>query len=229
MRLSGRLTRFMDHTDYQVPNKRTKKNSLFLYFKILAGKRPYCGSLYTLLPLHFSFCRTTLKKETSGNAASGRVFFASRMLIVHPLFTRIGWRPSKVRKTGYSGSLTSISMIDVSATIIERFVSTCGQIAVITRTPDSGSRIGPPAESEYAVEPVGVATIKPSALNSVSASPLTRVRNNTKRESSPRLKTASFRAVILLVRFPPTSTLASRSVLWLKLIRSFAMHSTASR
>src|SRR5437773_3142385 len=99
MRLSGRLTRFMDHTDYQVPNNRTKKNSLFLYFKILAGKRP-CGGLYTLLPLHFSFCRTTLKKETSGNAASGRVFFALRMLIVDPRFTRIGWRPSNVRKTG---------------------------------------------------------------------------------------------------------------------------------
>src|SRR6266480_4373957 len=101
MRLSGRLTRFMDHTDYQVLNKRTKKNSLFLYrLKFWQEKRPYVGSLYTLLPLHFSVCRTTLKKETSGNAASGRVFFALRTLIVDPLFTRIGWRPSKVRKTG---------------------------------------------------------------------------------------------------------------------------------
>src|SRR5437763_16890376 len=115
-------------------------------------------------------------------------------------------------------------MIDVSATIIERFVRTCGQIGVITRTPDSGSRIGPPAESEYAVEPVGVATIKPSALNSVSASPLTRVRSNTRRESSPQLKTASFREVILLFRFQHTSTLASRTVIWLKLIVTFALN-----
>src|SRR6266481_741027 len=101
MRLSGRLTRFMDHTDYQVANKRTKKKqSVFRSSKILTGKLPCGGSLYKLLPLHFSFCRTTLKKETSGNAASGRVCFALRMLIVDPLFTRVGWRPSNVRKTG---------------------------------------------------------------------------------------------------------------------------------
>src|SRR5258705_5934091 len=101
MRLSGRLTRFMDHTDYQVPNKRTKKNALFLYLlKFWQESAPGGGSFYKLLPLHFSFCRTTLKKETSGNAANGRVFLALRMLIVDPLFTRIGWRPFKVRKTG---------------------------------------------------------------------------------------------------------------------------------
>src|SRR5439155_9465262 len=208
MRPSGRLTRFMGNTDYQVPSKRTMENNSKKYMSA-RQQSAFARRGYTLLPLHLSFCRTTLKKETSGNAASGSVFLALRMVIVDPLLTRIGGRPSKVRKTGYSGSLTSISMSDVSATIMDRFVRTCGQIGVITRTPDSGSRIGPPAESEYAVEPVGVATIKPSALNSVSASPLTRVRNNTKRESSPRLKTASFRAVILLVRFPPTSTLAS--------------------
>ena len=31
-------------------------------------------------------------------------------------------------------------------------------------TPTAGLTIGPPADSEYAVEPVGVATISPSAL-----------------------------------------------------------------
>src|SRR5437764_15167945 len=87
-------------------------------------------------------------------------------------------------------------MVDPSATMIDRFVRTCGQIGVITKTPDSGSRIGPPADSEYAVEPVGVATIKPSALNSVNDSPFTRVRNRIRRDNSPRLKTASFNALI---------------------------------
>ena len=76
----------------------------------------------------------------------------------------------------------------------ERFVSTCGQIGVMTKTPDSGDKIGPPAESEYAVEPVGVAMINPSALNSVSTSPFTRAFNLIKRERSPRLTTASFKA-----------------------------------
>src|SRR5207245_6157806 len=119
--------------------------------------------------------------------------------------------------------------MDPSATMIDRFVRTCGQIGVITKTPDSGSRIGPPADNEYAVEPVGVATIKPSALNSVSGSPFTRVHNMTRRESSPRLSTASFSAIILFVLLSPRVTRASSSARWLKLIRSFAMHSSASR
>ena len=72
----------------------------------------------------------------------------------------------------------------------------CGQIGVITKTPDSGAMIGPPAESEYAVEPVGVATIKPSALNSVNGSPFTRVRKRTSLGNSPRLKTASFNPIM---------------------------------
>ena len=38
-----------------------------------------------------------------------------------------------------------------------------GQIGVITIASVSGERIGPPAEREYAVEPVGVAIIIPSA------------------------------------------------------------------
>lgn len=37
-----------------------------------------------------------------------------------------------------------------------------GQIGVRTRALKEGWTIGPPAESEYAVEPVGVDTIRPS-------------------------------------------------------------------
>src|SRR6266571_9270958 len=102
----------------------------------------------TLLPLHLSFCWTTLKNEASGNDASGSVFLALRIVTIDPRSTWIGLRPSKVRKTGYSGSLASISIIDPSAMMIDRFVRTCGQIGVITKTPDSGSRIGPPADNE---------------------------------------------------------------------------------
>ena len=80
--------------------------------------------------------------------------------------------------------------------MIDRFVKTCGQIGVMTKTPDSGARIGPPADNEYAVDPVGVATIRPSALNSVNASPSTRARSRMRRDISPRLKTASFNPMI---------------------------------
>ncbi len=52
---------------------------------------------YTLLPLHFSFWRTTLKNEASGNEASGSVFFALRMETIDPRSTWIGLRPSSVR------------------------------------------------------------------------------------------------------------------------------------
>src|SRR6266699_3295295 len=100
MRPSGRLTRFMGNTDYQVSSKRTMENNFKKYMSSRPRKRICARRFYTLLPLHLSFCRTTLKKETSGNAASGRVFLALRMVIVDPFLTRIGGRPSKVRKTG---------------------------------------------------------------------------------------------------------------------------------
>jgi len=40
-----------------------------------AGRLRYSSVHQTLLPLHFNFWRTTLKKETSGNAANGSVFY----------------------------------------------------------------------------------------------------------------------------------------------------------
>ncbi len=54
----------------------------------------------TLLPLHLSFCRTTLKNEASGNEASGSVFLAFRIVTIDPRSTWIGFRPSSVKKTG---------------------------------------------------------------------------------------------------------------------------------
>ena len=39
--------------------------------------------------------------------------------------------------------------------------------------PTFGSTIGPPADMEYAVEPLGVDMIRPSALNSSMISPST--------------------------------------------------------
>ena len=64
----------------------------------LTGLTVFSGQ--TLLPLHFNFCRTTLKKETSGITARGKVLCALRMITVASSETRIGSRPSTVRKTG---------------------------------------------------------------------------------------------------------------------------------
>src|SRR4026207_556758 len=44
-----------------------------------------------LLPLHFNFCRTTLKNEACGSDASGSVFFALRMVTTDPRSTWIGF------------------------------------------------------------------------------------------------------------------------------------------
>ena len=49
------------------------------------------------------------------------------------------------------------------ASTIDRSNSMCGDTGVITIAAMPGSTIGPRAENEYAVDPVGVATITPSA------------------------------------------------------------------
>ncbi len=54
-------------------------------------------------------------------------------------------------------------MIAVSETAIGRWVSACGATGTSAKAGTCGSRIGPPADSAYAVDPVGVATMRPSA------------------------------------------------------------------
>ena len=49
-----------------------------------------------------------------------------------------------------------------SGRMMERFDSACGQIGVRTKTYAVGKTIAPPAASEYAVEPVGELTMRPS-------------------------------------------------------------------
>src|SRR5262245_15090385 len=67
----------------------------------VANTRGACASQncagHTLLPLHLSFCRTTLKNEASGNDASGSVFFALRTVTIDPRSTWMGRRPSSVK------------------------------------------------------------------------------------------------------------------------------------
>src|SRR5437773_5102597 len=116
MRPSGVLTRFMVSTDYQVSDKDTTgkehlKRSYSTSCDLIVRSRVSliesaeaavaCGpATQTLLPLHLSFCRTTLKNEASGNDASGSVFLAFRIVTIDPRSTWIGLRPSSVRKTG---------------------------------------------------------------------------------------------------------------------------------
>src|SRR5438034_7178873 len=132
MRPSGRLERFIGNPQYQLSNKHTKKKKSVPYHYRCGSRKSSCSNWQScpwrehatqmLLPLHFNFCRTTLKNEASGNEASRSVFLALRMVTIDPRSTWIGLRPSRVKNTGYSGSLASISMVDPSATIIDRLL-----------------------------------------------------------------------------------------------------------
>ena len=53
-------------------------------------------------------------------------------------------------------------MVADSGRMMERLDRACGQMGVSANTSAVGSTIAPPAASEYAVEPVGELTIKPS-------------------------------------------------------------------
>jgi hypothetical protein len=61
------------------------------------GQTDATVAFYTLLPLHFSFCLTTLKNDTSGITASGKVRFALRIMTTESISTRIGSRPSTLK------------------------------------------------------------------------------------------------------------------------------------
>lgn len=75
-----------------------------------------------------------------------------------------------------------------------RRASVEGQIGVITKASRVGWTIGPPAEREWAVEPVGVATIMPSALKETILRPSISILSSINRADIPWFITASLRA-----------------------------------
>src|SRR3954453_2146187 len=74
-----------------------------------------------------------------------------------------------------------------------RTASVCGQIAVTTIASTVGTTIGPPADIEYAVEPVGVLTMMPSAEYCATSSPSTDTFSRTTRATPPLCTTTSLR------------------------------------
>ncbi len=67
-----------------------------------------------------------------------------------------------------------------------------GQIGVKSTESTAGCRIGPPADRLYAVDPVGVDTISPSATTSVRNSSLTKQSSAVRCGLRPRCNTISF-------------------------------------
>src|SRR5712691_4912384 len=76
-----------------------------------------------------------------------------------------------------------------------RTARVCGQMAATTMASTLGTTIGPPADSAYAVEPVGVATTIPSAEYCPTSSPSTDTRSRITRATPPLCTTASFNTI----------------------------------
>ena len=82
-------------------------------------------------------------------------------------------RPSSVSTTPRSSHTTKPSS-SLSASTSDRSNSMCGDTGVSTRQRSAGDAIGPRTENEYAVVPVGVATITPSAAYVVNGAAVDR-------------------------------------------------------
>src|SRR5689334_25391955 len=76
--------------------------------------------------------------------------------------------PSSVNATSSLSVFNNNSISASSGTTIGRFESVNGQIGVITTAFIDGKITGPPADRLYAVDPVGVETIRPSARNELT-------------------------------------------------------------
>src|SRR5512139_1018876 len=100
-----------------------------------------------------------------------------------------------VRNTSSATDLSEISTTALSGSTIGLFVSVWGQIGVSTMQPVVGYSIGPPAERQYAVDPVGVDTIRPSALNVVTYALSTQVSRSIILARAPLLMTTSLSTV----------------------------------
>src|ERR1039457_5708439 len=107
-----------------------------------------------------------------------------------------------VRYTLSSGPREVTRITLVSGTMTGRLVSMCGQMGVRQMAGTDGKIIGPPAESEYAVDPVGVARISPSALYLQTYCASTCTSRSIMRAIELLVRTASFKASKLATTSP---------------------------
>ena len=84
-----------------------------------------------------------------------------------------------------------------------RLVSVCPHTGVMTKAANSWPSTGPPAESEWAVEPTGVLTISPSPRNRATTSPSTSSSTSSILNGGPARTTTSLSPRIS--RGPPPS------------------------
>src|SRR4029079_2547765 len=106
--------------------------------------------------------------------------------------------PSSVNVTSSLSVFSNNSISASSGTTIGRFESVNGQIGVMTTAFIEGKITGPPAQRLYAVDPVGVETIRPSARNELTNWLLRNVSSSMIRASADLLITTSFRTRLVV-------------------------------
>ena len=74
------------------------------------------------------------------------------------------WPSKETRRSSDQSGIGSTTIEQVAGTTSGRTARVWAQIGVTTIASTPGTTIGPPALSEYAVDPVGDATTIPSAL-----------------------------------------------------------------
>src|SRR5947209_8315093 len=95
--------------------------------------------------------------------------------------------------TGVIPACTTIRTVLDDGMTTAREVRLCGEIGLIVRTSLRGTTIGPPLASEYAVDPVGVVTMIPSAEYVTRYSSSTYVSSSMTLGDEPRSMTISLR------------------------------------
>src|SRR5258705_3758515 len=113
----------------------------------------------------------------------------------------------KTRPSSLQGGIGWIVTTAVAGKTSGRTARVCGQMALTTIASTVGTTIGRPADIEYAVDPVGVLTMMPSAEYCATSSPSTETLSRTTRATPPLWTTTSFSTSGSTLTPPPLAPL----------------------
>src|ERR1017187_9612149 len=156
--------------------------------------------IHKYVPRQCSLRRKAPKNEPCASWISRTERRLRRIVTTSPASSSATACPSALIKVAGGALMALMRMPDDSGKIMERFESECGEIGFRQKPSAVGKTIGPPAASEYAVEPVGELTMSPSQRERGIGSPSTLASRAMSRETAPRPTTMSLSAVSRMER-----------------------------
>src|SRR5688572_13960290 len=162
---------------------------------------PTCRGLWA----QCSFSAKLRHWRASGFSISSTSFGLRRSTTVSPRVNFVLACPSQNNVVpGFTRDalITTVIFEDTTTGRNERL---CGQMGVMQMASTDASMMGPPAETLYAVDPLGVATMTPSPKYRTPLSPSARSSSSIMWNGGPAVTTASFKAVAVKRRFDSTS------------------------